>query len=44
MLFLEVSGLDPALLSIILERQEVLQHVGDDRGHYEDSLGLGWGM
>lgn len=44
MLFLEVSGLDPVLLSSVAGRQEVPQHIGDDGGHHGDSLGPGWGL
>lgn len=41
MLFLEVSGLDPALLSVITGRQEVLQHVGEDGGV---TMGAPWDL
>lgn len=44
MLFLEVSGLDPAFLSIITERQEVLHYDGDGEGHHGNSWDLSWGM
>lgn len=44
MLFLEVSGLDPVLLSSVAGRQEVPQHIGGDGGHHGDSLGPGWGL
>lgn len=40
MLFLEVSGLDPAFLSIITKRQEVLHYVGDGEGHHGNSCDL----
>lgn len=37
-LFLQVSGLDPAFLSIITERQEVLHYVEDgEEGHHGNS-------
>lgn len=37
MLFLEVSGLDPAFLSIV---REVPHHVVDSEGHHGNSLDL----
>lgn len=40
MLFLEVSGLDPAFLSIATESQGVLHCVGDGEGHCGNSWGL----
>lgn len=44
MLFLEVSGLHYALLSIGTGRQEVPQRVGDDEGHHGNSLGSDWSV
>lgn len=40
MMFLELSGLDLAFLSIVTERQEVLHDDGDGEGHHGNSWAL----